>query len=40
VKGTKALPAPRTGPLELNIAFDDLDDVGAFPNIVDLLPWY
>src|SRR6185369_4487987 len=40
VKRAQTLPAPRTRPLELHIAFDDLDDVGAIPYIVDLLPWH
>ncbi len=40
VKGAKPFPAPRSRPLELHMALDDIDDVGAVPNVVDLLPGY
>jgi hypothetical protein len=40
VKRTKPFPAPRSRPLELHMALDDIDDVGAVTNVVDLLPGY
>ena len=38
VKRAEPLPAPRSRPLELHITLDDLDDVRAIPDVVDLLP--
>src|SRR4029077_8665783 len=40
VKRAQPFPAPRSRPLELHMALDDIDDVGAVPYVVDLLPWY
>jgi hypothetical protein len=38
VERAEALPTPCSRPLELDIALYDLDDIGAVPNVVDLLP--
>jgi hypothetical protein len=39
VKRAEAFPAPGARPLELHELSDDLDEVGALPNVVDFFPW-